>query len=133
MYSVLIVSFFNYGILYIIAPWSFAEQGAKDGDFFSGIYTDFSSQWFLDIGTLIATTHILNIVAPLLEYLLFWFFRHLRRMYDQRSCCPCNRRKTNAKTIHEFEKIYSGPEFAAHYRLAFIVNIILITFLFGAG
>ena len=29
--------------------------------------------------------------------------------------------------------IYSGPEFAAHYRLAFIVNIIFITFLFGAG
>ena len=27
MFSVLIVSFFNYGILYIIAPWNFLEAG----------------------------------------------------------------------------------------------------------
>ena len=33
----------------------------------------------------------------------------------------------------EYEAIYSGPLFHVHYRLAFIVNIIYITFLFGAG
>lgn len=54
MYSILLVSFFNYGILYIIAPWNFIEYGGvEDGDFFSGIYTDFSAQWYLDIGNLI--------------------------------------------------------------------------------
>ena len=42
MYSVLIVTFFNYGILYIIAPLHFSEAGAEDGDLFSGIYTDFT-------------------------------------------------------------------------------------------
>ena len=54
MFSVLVVSFFNYGILFIIGPWNFVEFGAKPGTFFSGIYTDFSSQWFLDIGGVIA-------------------------------------------------------------------------------
>lgn len=99
MYSVLLVSFFNYGVLYVIAPWNFSEQGVDDGDFFSGIYTDFNSQWFLDIGKLITETTLFNIVSPVLEYLLFWLFRYLKRMYDQRTCCPCNKRNTNAKTI----------------------------------
>ena len=133
MYSVLIVSFFNYGILYIIAPWNFTEAGSDQGDLFDGIYTDFNAQWFVDIGRLIVETSFINIVFPLFEYMLFWFFRHLRRMVDQRSCCPCNKQNTNAKTIMQFERIYSGPEFFAHYRVAFIVNISFITFLFGVG
>jgi hypothetical protein len=54
MYSVLTVTFFNYGILYLLAPLSFGEAGAEDGDLFSGIYTDFTPQWFSDIGSLIA-------------------------------------------------------------------------------
>jgi len=33
----------------------------------------------------------------------------------------------------KFEEVYSGPLFFVHYRLAFIVNIVWITFLFGPG
>jgi len=44
---VLIVSFFNYGVLYIVAPWNFrpivTENKYTDTDFFSGIYTDFTT------------------------------------------------------------------------------------------
>ena len=40
MYSVLLVSFFNYGILYIIAPWNYSDQ---KGSFFSGVYSDYTS------------------------------------------------------------------------------------------
>ena len=109
MFSILLVSFFNYGILYIIAPWSLSESEA--GGFFSGIYTDFSSQWFLDIGILVTETTVLNIAGPLVEYLFFWFIRHMKRVYDQRSLCPNKKQNTNAKTIMQFEQIYSGPSF----------------------
>ena len=50
IYSVLIVTFFVNGIVYLVAPWSFAEQGVEDGEFFSGIYTEFTSSWFQVIG-----------------------------------------------------------------------------------
>ena len=43
MYSVLVVQFFTMGFVYLLAPWSFRELGAKDGEFFSGIFTDFNS------------------------------------------------------------------------------------------
>ena len=133
MHSVLIVTFFNYGILYILAPLSFVEAGAKDGGLWSGIYTDFSSQWFQDIGSLIAETAVLNIVFPMIEFLVYLAIRHLKRILDQKSLCPCDKYKTRARTIYHFEQIYSGPQFFVHYRLAFIVNIVYVTFLFGPG
>lgn len=131
--SILVVTFFNYGILYLIAPWNFSEQGMKDGDFFSGIYTDFTPQWYLDIGTLVAGTAVINMMSPQIEFVFFAGLRLLKRMIDQKTCCPCNKRNSKSKTVWQFEKVYSGPEFVVHYRLAFIVNIIYVTFWFGPG
>jgi hypothetical protein len=82
MHSVLVVSFFNAGILYIIAPWSFAESGAKDGSFFSGLYTDFTSEWFLEIGNLIAETAAIGIFFPVIESVVFYGLRLLKRCID---------------------------------------------------
>ena len=52
---------------------------------------------------------------------------------DQKSPCPCNKSKTKATSIQKFEAIYSGPLFFVHYRLAGLVNLVFITFLFGPG
>lgn len=64
MYSILVSSFFNAGILYIMAPWNFVEQGVKDDDFLSGIYTDFTAEWFQAIGSMIAQTTAISLVFP---------------------------------------------------------------------
>lgn len=90
-----------------------------------------NSQWFLDIGSLIAETTAISIFSPTIEALTFYGIRILGRCVDQRSCCPCNKKNTNAKTMQKFEALYSGPLFFVHYRLAFVVNIIFLTFLFG--
>lgn len=83
---VLIVSFFNYGVLYIIAPWNVRaivnENYTSDSDLFSGIYTDFTHQWFNDIGSLIATTTATNIVFPLIEFAGFLLIRVIKRCID---------------------------------------------------
>ena len=84
---ILIVTFFNYGILYIIAPWNLAnqikvEEDMTGKDYFTGIYTDFSPQWFNDIGSLIAQTTTINIVSPIAEFLLFMLVRIIGRMRD---------------------------------------------------
>ena len=82
MTSILSVTFFNQGILYIIAPWNFVEYGADGESFFTGLYTDFTSQWFVDIGPLVSQTAFLNIIFPILEFLCFWGIRHVFRMID---------------------------------------------------
>lgn len=131
MISILIVSFFNTGLVYLIASSDFSELSGDDSGFFRGVYTDITAQWYLDIGTLIAETTAINIVAPLIEFFFFWCIRHLKRVIDQRSLCPCDNTKTRAKTIVNFETIYSGPAFFVHYRLAFIINIVFLAFLYG--
>lgn len=80
--SILVVTFFNYGVLYLIAPWNFSEQGMQDGDFFSGIYTDFTPQWYLDIGTLVAGTAVINMVSPIASFLASATLRFLKRVFD---------------------------------------------------
>lgn len=97
--SILIVSFFNTGMVYLIASSDFSEISGDDSGFFKGVYTDITAQWFLDIGTLIAETTAINIVSPVLEFILFWGIRHLKRMIDQRSFCPCDSSRTRAKSI----------------------------------
>ena len=82
MFSVLIVSFFNTGILFIIGPWNFVELGSNTGGFFSGIYTDFTDQWFMDIGGLVAETTVFSLFAPLAEFAAFWAIRVVKRMID---------------------------------------------------
>jgi hypothetical protein len=72
MASIIVVYFFNYCIVYIIAPWSFKKASSADRGFFSGIYTDLTSQWFLDIGIMITYTALLNAIFPVLEFLLGW-------------------------------------------------------------
>jgi len=52
-------------------------------------------------------------------------------MWDQRSFCPRDKKNTRCQTIQKFELIYSGPIFFVHYRLAFIVSIVYLAFLFG--
>lgn len=131
MISILIVTFFNTGLVYLIASSDFSELSGDDSGFFRGVYTDITAQWYLDIGTLIAETTVINIVAPLAEFIVFWLIRQLKRMIDQRSLCPCDITKTRAKTIVQFETLYSGPAFFVHYRIAFVVNIVFIAFLYG--
>jgi len=46
MFSIIVVTFFVNGLLFLIAPWSFSELKAEDGEFLSGIYSDFTATWF---------------------------------------------------------------------------------------
>ena len=133
MISILIVTFFNTGLVYFIASSDFSELSGGDSGFFRGVYTDVTSQWFVDIGNLIAETTAINIVSPLVEFLFFWSIRHIKRIIDQKAICPCDNRNTRAKTIQAFESLYSGPVFFVHYRLAYIINIVFIAFLYGPG
>lgn len=85
IYWTLLVFFCNYGLMYLIAPLNFIDgkQVTSDGDaLFSGYYSDFSSEWFLDIGASLLQTHVINAIFPLAEFLLLGLVRLLRRCID---------------------------------------------------
>ena len=69
----------------------------------------------------------------MIEACVWYLIRLAGRCADQKTLCPCNKRNTKATSIAKYEAIYSGPLFFAHYRLAFIVNMVYICFLYGPG
>ena len=150
MFWTMCVYFTNYGIMYLTAPWNYidAKEVTNDAElFFSGYYSDFSEEWFLDIGAAILVTQCINAIAPLFEWLFFWLLRIIPRCLDQKSCCPvrmirdkdekscCTRRyaMTNSKTVQRYIEIYSGPEFEQMERVTDMVVMVWVSFLFGPG
>ena len=59
----------------------------EDNEFllFTGIYTAFNSNWFLDVGQNIIGIMKLNIVMPMIIWLFKWTLRFVKRAWDQRS------------------------------------------------
>lgn len=68
-----------------------------------------NSEWFFVIGSLIAETTAISMVSPLVEGMVGWGIRSFYRCLDQKTCCPCDYKKTNVKTVQKFEAVYSGP------------------------
>ena len=126
----------NYSLVYLFAPWDSRDSNIPlFRKLFGGIYTDYNAIWFNDVGTLICSSMLFNMFYPLIEFFLFWPLRLLARAWDKRSC-SCKKLKegvTNAKTMYEYESIYSGPIFAIHWKYAYILNVVYVTFLFGPG
>jgi len=87
MWWILIVTFVYFGPAYLIAVWNIGStvKGVDDSKasfLFTGIYTDFTSEWFNDIGTLIAKTTAINSVFPIIEFTIFLMIRVVKRCID---------------------------------------------------
>jgi len=98
----------------------------------SGIYTDFNSYWFKDIGYIMIYDMVFNVFWPLIEFAMYYAIRHIYRMIDQCKFWPNNPHKTKCTTIQQFEAMYCGDTFYVHYKYAFIMNAIFCTFTYGA-
>jgi hypothetical protein len=76
-------SFFYTGLQSFFATLSFREMSdmgmETDG---SGIYTDFNSYWFVDIGYIMVYNMAFNVFWPLMEFAMYYTIRHIYRMCD---------------------------------------------------
>ena len=82
MRSVFWATFFNSGLIMIIATFDFRKNEKFLYDFFSGLYVDVNSYWFRDVGFTVVSAMIINMFYPIIEFFLFWALRHLYRMKD---------------------------------------------------
>ena len=132
MIFVFILQFFNTGPLVMLINanlfWSRLPLISRLN---AGIHPDFTVEWYTDVGRAIINTMIFNIEWPIIEFFAFFFMRLAWRLLD-RSICHSSWR-TKAKTIQKYVDLYSGPEYFIHYKYSFIMNIVYITFMFGAG
>ena len=72
-----------------------------------------------------------NSVMPAVDFLIYYGLAWLMRAIDQRKCCPNRHERTHTKTIQAFEELYSGPELKLHSKLAYVMNVVFITMMYG--
>lgn len=96
-----------------------------------GRYTDFTVNWFKDVGGIIVSTMVFNIAYPIIEFFLFFSIRFAYRLWD--SGFSMNSSQTKKHLIIDYVDLYSGPEYVIHYKYSFIMNVVFMTFMFGAG
>lgn len=76
---------------------------------------------------------IYNIAWPIIEFFMWWSIRTMKRLWDKRWWTKFQNNQTHAKTADAYIELYAGPVYSIHYKYSFIMNIVWITFLFGAG
>jgi hypothetical protein len=96
-----------------------------------GRYTDFTVDWYKDVGGVIISTMIFNIAWPIIEFVMFFSLRTAYRLWDNSFTFKSSNTKT--KILIDYVNLYSGPEYVIHYKYSFILNVVFMTFMFGAG
>ena len=136
MVAIFVIQFLNTGIILLFINADLSQSGIPilDKLLVLGYHRDFTVDWYKDVGKIITSTMIKNISWPIIEFFIWFTYRTVFRMWDQRWCNCCSRKKsTRQKTMQGYIEIYSGPVYDIHYKYSSILNIIFITFLYGPG
>jgi hypothetical protein len=96
-----------------------------------GRYTDFTVNWYKDVGGVIISTMTFNIAFPIIEFIGFCTMRNIYRFID--SGFTFKSSKTKKNIIIDYVDLYSGPEYVIHFKYSFIMNVVFMTMMFGAG
>jgi len=127
--KIFVAQFLNTGVIILIVNGKFSRRQVDN--FLEGFYTDLTSDWFLNVGTILLMTMIINIVNLPIINLLFYFVGAMRRCFDR--SCTCDHKTTSKETQEDWVKLYTGPEFLVDFRYAQILTIIFICFLYAPG
>jgi len=131
--GVFIVSFFNTAVLLLLVNANLSQAGIPIfGGLLNGQHPDFTGEWYNDIGNNIVSAMLYIAYWPIIEFFVYWFMRLTFRVLDK-GLCACGVDSTKCKTISQYVDLYSGPEYLIHYKYSAIMNMVFITFMYGAG
>ena len=100
MFIVFWVIYINYGLMPLFQSFDWRESWLQImNHFFKGLYPDFNAIWFDQVGRTICFVMLNNMIWPVLEFMIFYGIRLLRRMIDQCSLIPNNVYNTKCKTL----------------------------------
>ena len=99
--------------------------------FLQGDYDDFTSGWYMNVGTKIIMTMIIELPIPhFFPFAMLTYFKFMRKL--DRSWTTDER---NSKKVlqEDYEDLYIGPEFVFDYRLGQIVAFTWVSFMYNIG
>lgn len=135
-FNIFIAMFFNTAGLVTLAHSNFfagKERLAKNSkfDIFVGTYSEYNSEWYLNIGSVIQASQVAMMVFPHVFVLLQAIYLIFKRCIDRRG--SFNTKNTSTIIQDDYENMYTGPYFILQVRYAQVLFTIFVTFTFSAG
>ncbi len=133
MTLITVATFFNTAILLLLT-----NANTKDTILswipLRGTYTDLNENWYLDVGTALVWTMLINSVYIYLGFVMQLTSKAVFRSLDQGCanyfCCR-ETKQTKKKTIQAYVNLYAGPPHLMHFKYATAMNTIYTTFMYG--
>ena len=99
-----------------------------------GTYTDLNENWYLDVGTALVWTMLINSIYIYAGFAMQLTSKAVFRALDQGCgnyfCCR-ETKQTKKKTIQAYVNLYAGPQHLMHFKYATAMNTIYTTFMYG--
>lgn len=88
---IFLLSFIMYAIVPVLSTWDMRGTLVPlemENIFTTGVYSDFNSTWFSDVGKIVYGTMTFNIIMPIVDYAVGYLKRYALRVWDQGSLIP---------------------------------------------
>ncbi|KRX05790.1 hypothetical protein PPERSA_02322 [Pseudocohnilembus persalinus] len=135
VFKIFLASFLNTGIVLMLV--NYKPTGGSD-IFLNGSYSDFTPEWYQDVGTTIVITMFVDLLIEqsLMAFKLGWFVYKQKRdrkkpKYEDQYSDLYN--GTKCQTKQEYKKLFGGYEFEVESQYAKILNLVYISFLYSSG
>ena len=74
--------FFNSGCIILFATFSFPESFKILNRIFPGIYSNFNSFWFEDVGAEVVTAMLINFAVPCIKCVVFYLLQYKNKLME---------------------------------------------------
>lgn len=135
-YILFIMYFFNSNIVILLMAAKFDNPLLS---MFHGKYTDFTSEWYIVIGSQYMCNQIVDSFMPAVGYWISTLVQRLEMSYDQGrlGCIYCclkelpDETQTKCNSVYEYLELYSGPKYEISAKFAISASNILTAFMLG--
>ena len=137
-WNIAVAHYLNTAVIVILAQNCFvfsqetvAEALYNKSFFLVGIYNEFDSEWFLNIGSALLITQAFMLVLPHIFILFEAMGKCVERCLDRH--CSCDKKKTSKIIQSDYEDLYTGPSEVLEVRYGQVMATIFVTLTFSAG
>ena len=120
----------NTGLILLLANANF-ENTPLDFINIRNQFSDFTNDWYRQVGSTIVQTMIIQIFIPIGTLLLNMFLIWLRKFRDSGCSKDSARPNTKSTTVQKFIKVFAGPEVTLDFRYSNIIYQVYIAFTYG--
>lgn len=137
IFKLLFISyFFNTGVIILMINMTLHEHkpaATVFNNMFTGRYSDYSPQWYTDVGYQIYQTYFVQMFMPWVWLLIEVVQNTINKGVD--TGFTFNILKTRSKNIHSFLNLYTGADFSIDLSLLYAAdwNIIFLAMFYGVG